>query len=190
LDFPFAEATGAGRIFGATGGVMEAAIRTAYKLLVGSDLAGDPKIADARGLERVKIFSVEVGGVPLNFAVANGLGEVRALIEPVLCGSSNLHFIEVMTCPGGCIGGGGQPYHTDLEALKKRMRKIYEGDRKAKRRLSHENEQVQMIYKKYLGKPLSPISHRLLHRSYRNRKQENRRFEGTTGEMALGEFQV
>ena len=106
LDSPLAEATSAGRIFGGTGGVMEAAIRTAHKLLTGEDLKEGIKIAETRGLDKLKIFSLPVGESTFNFAVVNGLGEAKTLIEPVLKKTSHLHFIEVMTCPGGCVGGG------------------------------------------------------------------------------------
>lgn len=171
LDVPFAEGTGAGRIFGGTGGVMEAAIRTAHKLLTGEELKGGPKVSEARGLNRLKVFSMEIGGTPLNFAVVNGLGEVKTLLEKIRREPSSLHFIEVMTCPGGCVGGGGQPYRTDTEAVKIRLQKILDVDRKAKKRLSHENEQVRMLYKTLLDHPLSEVSHRLLHRSYTDRRQ-------------------
>jgi iron-only hydrogenase group A len=174
LDLPFAEATGAGRIFGGTGGVMEAAIRTAHKLITGEELKGGPKIAEARGLNRLKVFSLEVGGLTLNFAVVNGLGEVKTVIDSLGSENNALHFIEVMTCPGGCVGGGGQPYNTDTEAVKKRLQRMYDVDRKADKRLSHENEQVQNLYKTVLDHPLSEKSHHLLHRKYVDRKKEGK----------------
>jgi iron-only hydrogenase group A len=170
LDVPFAEATGAGRIFGGTGGVMEAAIRTAHKMLTGSELKDGPKVSEVRGAARLKVFTIDIGGTPVNFAIVNGLGEAKSILDSVLQGNSNLHFIEVMTCPGGCVGGGGQPYETDTEAVKKRLQRLYEVDNKSKKRLSHENEQVKTLYKDYLGKPLGEMSHRLLHRKYVNRK--------------------
>jgi len=172
LDSPFAEATGAGRIFGGTGGVMEAAIRTAHKLLTGEELKDGFKVADSRGLDKLKIFSLPVGETTLNFAVVNGLGEAQTLIEPVLQGTSHLHFIEVMTCPGGCVGGGGQPYDTDLDAVRQRLRRLYEADRTARKRQAHENEQVQELYRLHLGKPLGAMSHRLLHRTYTDRRKK------------------
>jgi iron-only hydrogenase group A len=171
MDLPFAEATGAGRIFGGTGGVMEAAIRTAHKLITGKELKDGPKVDEARGLNRLKVFSMEISGTPLNFAVVNGLGEVKPLLDKMGREPSNLHFIEVMTCPGGCVGGGGQPYRTDTEKVKKRLKKVLDVDRKAKKRLSHENEQVQMLYRTLLDHPLSEVSHRLLHRSYVDRRK-------------------
>jgi iron only hydrogenase large subunit-like protein len=148
---------------------MEAAIRTAHKLLTGEELKGGPKIADARGLDRLKVFSLNVGGTVLNFAVVNGLGEAKTLLDSLE--GTNLHFVEVMTCPGGCVGGGGQPYHTDTETVKKRLQRIYDVDRRSKKRLSHENEQVQTLYRAHLGQPLGEASHHLLHRVYVNRRK-------------------
>ena len=171
LDVPFAEATGAGRIFGGTGGVMEAAIRTAHRMLTGEELDGGPKIGAARGMAQVKVFSLDVAGTTLNFAVVNGLGEVKKILDSVGQKTTDLHFIEVMTCPGGCVGGGGQPYGTDLEALKKRLHRLYEVDRKSVSRLSHENEQVKALYRDLLGEPLGDLSHHLLHRSYADRRK-------------------
>ncbi len=171
LDVPFAEATGAGRIFGGTGGVMEAAIRTAHRLITGEELKGGPKVSDARGLDQVKVFSLDVAGTQLNFAVVNGLGEVKSILHSVAQKTSPLHFVEVMTCPGGCVGGGGQPYDTDREAIKKRLHRLYEVDRKSASRLSHDNEQVKSLYKNLLDQPLGAMSHHLLHRSYLDRRK-------------------
>lgn len=169
LDVPFAEGTGAGRIFGGTGGVMEAAIRTAHRLLTGKELPRGGKISEARGLGKLKVFSLNVGNTTLNFAVINGLGEVETLLNSLIQQTPPLHFVEVMTCPGGCAGGGGQPYSTDTALIKKRLSRMYEVDRKSQTRLSHENKQVQALYQSLLGRPLSDISHRLLHRSYTKR---------------------
>ncbi len=174
LDHPFAEATGAGRIFGGTGGVMEAAIRTAHKMLTETEMKDGPKVLEARGLNRLKVFSAPVGKGTLQFAVVNGLGEAKSILDSVAEASSNLHFIEVMTCPGGCIGGGGQPYGTDSETIRQRLQRLYEGDRKATKRVSHENEEVKALYQNFLGQPLGDLSHRLLHRKYVNRKSLER----------------
>jgi len=174
LDTPFAEATGAGRIFAATGGVMEAAVRTAHKLLTGEELKGGLKVMPARGLDDLKVFSLAIGGATLNFAVVNGLGEVKAMLDSMNADGPSLHFIEVMTCPGGCVGGGGQPYDTDLEGVRKRLKRIYDTDQKSEVRLSHENEQVKALYRDVLGKPLSHESHRLLHRQYTDRRKAER----------------
>jgi len=169
LDPPFSEATGAGRLFGGTGGVMEAAIRTAYKAVAGRELTPGPKIGEARGLEGIKVFSVEVGDQKLEFAVVNGLGRVPAVLEQMRTGQIAPVFVEVMTCPGGCVGGGGQPYATDIEVVKKRLERLYEADRRSQVRVSHGNEQVVELYEKLLGRPLGEESHRLLHRGYVDR---------------------
>lgn len=171
LDAPFSNASSAGRLFGGTGGVMEAAIRTAHKMLTGRELKGGLKVDDARGLEGVKRFSLDVGGTTLNFGIVNGLGRLEAIAEPLRKGTSDLHFVEVMTCPGGCIGGGGQPYDTDPEGIRLRLERLYETDRRSTLRVSHDNGEVQALYTELLGKPLGEKSHHLLHRSYVNRKQ-------------------
>jgi len=149
--------------------VMEAAIRTAHRLLTGKELTRGGKISEARGLGKLKVFSLNVGNTTLNFAVINGLGEVETLLDSLIQQTPPLHFVEVMTCPGGCAGGGGQPYSTDTALIKKRLSRMYEVDRKSQTRLSHENKQVQALYQSLLGRPLSDISHRLLHRSYTKR---------------------
>jgi len=173
LDPPFSSATGAGRLFGGTGGVMEAAIRTAHKMLTGNELKGGFKIEEARGLEGIKSFSLDVGGTTLNFGIVNGIGRLQPMLDPLKKGASNLHFIEVMTCPGGCIGGGGQPYDTDPESIRVRLERIYDADRRATVKVSHDNDEVQELYSTMLGKPLGEISHHLLHRHYVDRKHED-----------------
>ncbi len=172
LDPPFSEATGAGRLFGGTGGVMEAAIRTAVHMLTGADMKNGPKISEVRGLDGLKTLSLEVGGATLNFAVVNGLGRVKPLIDPIAAGQSNLHFVEVMTCPGGCIGGGGQPLETDMKAVQERLERLYDTDRRSRNRTSHSNEEVQSLYATMLGRPLGEVSHHLLHRKYVDRRKE------------------
>jgi len=172
LDPPFSSASGAGRLFGGTGGVMEAAIRTAHKMLTGTELKGGFKIEEARGLEGVKSFSIDVAGTTLNFGIVNGIGRLQPMLDPLKKGNSNLHFIEVMTCPGGCIGGGGQPYDTDPESVRVRLERIYDADRRATLKVSHDNDEVQELYSTMLGKPLGEISHHLLHRKYVDRKHE------------------
>jgi iron-only hydrogenase group A len=164
LDPPFAEATGAARLFASTGGVMEAAFRTAATL-VGAETPAGP-LAEARGLDGVKRFTIDVGGTTLNLAVVNGLGRVRPLLEE---GLEDVHFVEVMSCPGGCAGGGGQPYGSEAADLRKRLDRIYEADAEAEVRSSHENESVATLYEEYLGRPLGEVSHRLLHRTYTDR---------------------
>ena len=105
-----------------------------------------------------------------NFAVVNGLSEVKSILDSVDQKTSNLHFIEVMTCPGGCVGGAASPMVQTLAAVKKRLHRLYEVDRKSTSRLSHENEQVKDLYKNLLGKPLGEMSHHLLHRNYTDRR--------------------
>ena len=170
LDQPYAAASGAGRLFGGTGGVMEAAIRTAHHMLTGQELKGGPKVEDARGLDGVKIFGVEVAGTQLNFAIVNGIGRLKGLLERQ--GGPALHFIEVMSCPGGCIGGGGQPYSTDIDAVRARLERLYEVDKRSQLRTSHDNPDVKALYKDVLGEPLGPMSHKLLHRHYEDRSAE------------------
>ncbi len=174
LDAPFSSASGAGRLFGGTGGVMEAAIRTAHKMLTGSELKGGFKVEEARGLEGIKCFSLDVGGTTLNFGIVNGLGRLKPILDPLAKGVSNLHFIEVMTCPGGCIGGGGQPYDSDPEVIRVRLERLYDADRRSTLKTSHDNDEVQELYAEMLGKPLGELSHHLLHRSYIDRRAEER----------------
>jgi iron-only hydrogenase group A len=164
LDPPFAEATGAARLFGGTGGVMEAAVRTAATL-VGAEAPAGP-LTEARGLEGLKCFTLDVGIATLKLGVVNGLGRLRPALEEAL---SDMHFVEVMSCPGGCVGGGGQPYETEMTDVRKRMDRIYTADAHAEVQYSHENKSVAELYQEYLGQPLGAVSHRLLHRKYVDR---------------------
>lgn len=164
LDPPFAEATGAARLFASTGGVMEAAVRTAAKLVTGVEPTGP--LAEARGLEGVKCFAVNVGDTTLNLAVVNGLGRLRTVLDEAL---PDLHFVEVMSCPGGCAGGGGQPYQSETTDLLKRLDRIYEADAQAEVHASHDNRSLNALYEEFLGRPLGDVSHRLLHRHYTDR---------------------
>jgi iron-only hydrogenase group A len=157
LDAPFSTASGAGRLFGGTGGVMEAALRTAHKELTGQELPG-LRVQEARGLDGVKTLSLDT----LRFAVVNGLGRVGPLLEAIKDGSCDLHFVEVMTCEGGCVGGGGQPYATDVGAVQRRLERLYEADRRARTRTSHGNPQVQA----WLAALDTAERHALLHRTY------------------------
>jgi NADH-quinone oxidoreductase subunit G/NADP-reducing hydrogenase subunit HndD len=167
-DDPFGERTTAGKIFGASGGVMEAAVRTAYHMLTGEELA-DLEVKAVRGLEGVKEARLNVGGLEVGVAVVNGLGNARKLIEAIRAGRSDLHFIEVMTCPGGCIGGGGQPMGTSRENIRARMLGLYRIDGDESVRVSHKNPMVQRLYAEYLGEPLGERSHHLLHTHYAHR---------------------
>jgi iron-only hydrogenase group A len=171
--------TGAGTIFGATGGVMEAALRTAYELATGEPLPS-LDIEAARGIEGVKEFSVDVKGTKLNLAVANGLGNARIVLDKVAEAKKNgdptpYHFIEIMACPGGCVGGGGQPYGTvDGSVLKRRLKRaagLYDEDKNMKLRKSHDNPEIKKVYKDFLEKPLSHKSHELLHTTYEERDE-------------------
>jgi iron-only hydrogenase group A len=168
-DTPFGERSSAGKIFGATGGVMEAALRTAHVLITGKEL-GELKIAPLRGMKNRKELTVDVAGIKVGVAVVSGLANARALLEEVKAGRDDLHFIEVMTCPGGCVGGGGQPLGVDREAVQKRMKALYKIDSEETLRQSHHNKWVKRLYDEYLGKPLGERSHHLLHTHYTQRE--------------------
>jgi NADH-quinone oxidoreductase subunit G/NADP-reducing hydrogenase subunit HndD len=164
-DTPFGERTTAGKLFGASGGVMEAAIRTAYHLVTGGEL-GNLEVQAVRGLTGVKEARVQVDGIELGVAVASGLGNACRLLDQIRAGRNDLHFIEVMTCPGGCIGGGGQPIGADADRLRARMQSLYNIDAGETVRVSHRNEAVQRLYAEFLGQPLGEKSHHLLHTRY------------------------
>lgn len=168
-DLPFGERSSAGKLFGASGGVMEAALRSAYFLLTGEELE-ELKIQAVRGMKGVKEAEVNVNGTVVKVAVASGLGNARKILDEVKAGTRELHFLEVMTCPGGCINGGGQPLKADPEAVKARMQALYNIDRDETLRLSHQNPAVQELYKDFLGEPNSEKSHHLLHTHYAKRE--------------------
>lgn len=171
FDEPLGQSSGAGTIFGATGGVMEAAIRTAYELYTGETLI-DIEIEQVRGLKGIKEGKITMDGKEIRVAVAHGLGNANILLEEARLNPEKFHFIEIMGCPGGCIGGGGQPYAgsnstpLDEDCLKCRAEALYSSDRKKTIRRSHQNPDVQRLYKEFLGNPLSPLSHSLLHTHY------------------------
>ncbi len=167
-DNPLGTRSTAGKIFGATGGVMEAAIRTAHFLLTGKELE-NLDVTDVRDLKGVKEAKVIIGDLTVGVAVVSGLGNARKLLEQVKAGRSDLHFIEVMTCPGGCIAGGGQPLGIPKENIKARMKKLYSIDRQEPMRTSHSNPQIKQLYDEFLGKPLGEKSHQLLHTHYHER---------------------
>ncbi|BDU50665.1 NADH-dependent [FeFe] hydrogenase, group A6 [Haliovirga abyssi] len=170
FDNPLGESTGAGVIFGATGGVIEAAVRTAYEWVTKEELK-DVNFTSFRGLDGIKSATVKVGDLDLNIGIAHGLGNARKLLEDIKSGKSKFHAIEIMACPGGCIGGGGQPYHHgDLDILKKRAEAIYREDEGKAIRKSHENPYIKELYSTYLGSPLGEKAHHLLHTHYFNRK--------------------
>ena len=163
LDSPMGVSTGAGVIFGATGGVMEAALRTAAYLLTGENPAPDA-FADVRTGPGLREATYEVAGIPVRCAVVSGLGNARALMEQLKAGRVHYDFVEVMACPGGCVGGGGQPISCeDKELYGERGQRLYVLDKNAPVRFSHENPQVQALYREYLGAPLSEKAEELLH---------------------------
>ena len=162
FDQPLGTASGAGVIFGATGGVMEAALRTACWLATGKNPDPDA-FAAVRGMEGWKEASFDLAGRTLHVAVAHGLGNARKLVEAVRKGEVSYDFVEVMACPGGCAGGGGQPIHDGMELADVRGQVLYRLDQKNPLRFSHENPSVQECYRKYLGAPLSEKAHHLLH---------------------------
>ena len=167
-DRPLGVSTGAGVIFGATGGVMEAALRTAYEVFTKNPL-GNLNFQAVRGLEDIKEVSVDLDGLTLKAAVAHGLGNARRLIELVVEGKVDYHFIEIMGCPGGCIGGGGQPIPTDVDIRRRRLDAIYTVDERMTIRKSHENPAILALYEEFLGEPLGHRSHELLHTHYQPR---------------------
>jgi NADH-quinone oxidoreductase subunit G/NADP-reducing hydrogenase subunit HndD len=169
-DSPLGESSGAAVIFGATGGVMEAALRTAYEVLTKTTLE-KLDFQSVRGLENIKTAEVDIAGLKVKVAVAHGLANARTLLEEVQEGKSPYHFIEVMACPGGCLGGGGQPIPTNTEIRKLRMQAIYQEDKGKKIRKSHENPDVQKLYEDFLEKPLGEKSHHLLHTHYHPKKK-------------------
>jgi NADH-quinone oxidoreductase subunit G/NADP-reducing hydrogenase subunit HndD len=158
-DTPFGERSSAGKIFGASGGVMEAAVRTAHFALTGKEL-GDLKIQPLRGLQGIKELRARIGNLEIGAAVVSGLGQARKLLQEVRAGRRDLHFIEVMSCPGGCINGGGQPLGTDMQSVAARMKALYRID----------NLEVKRLYDEFLGTPLSERSHHLLHTHYHHRE--------------------
>ena len=166
FDSPLGTATGAGAIFGATGGVMEAALRTAYEVYTGEML---PKLdfEEVRGFEGIKEATIDLKGTPLKVAVAHTLKQA----EKVLAHAEDYLFIEVMACPGGCIGGGGQPIGTTNEVRKKRIKALYDLDKNLPLRKSHENPEILAIYKDFFGRPLSQKAHDLLHTHYHGVKR-------------------
>ncbi len=169
FDKPLGESSGAGVIFGTTGGVIEAAVRTAYELYTKKPL---PKVDfhELRGMDGIRQATIDFNGFPLKIGIAHGLGNARRLLENIESGESEFHAIEIMSCPGGCIGGGGQPYHHgDVEILKKRQKAIYLEDSNKTIRKSHENPYIIELYEKYLGKPMSERAHQLLHTEYFDR---------------------
>ena len=179
FDQPLGTASGAGVIFGATGGVMEAALRTASWLATGKNPDPDA-FAAVRGMEGWKEASFELAGRTLHVAVAHGLGNARKLVEAVRKGEVSYDFVEVMACPGGCAGGGGQPIHDGVELADVRGQVLYQLDQKNPLRFSHENPSIRECYRNYLGKPLSEKAHHLLHTDHHGWKMPGE--DGICGE--------
>ncbi len=171
FDQPLGESTGAGVIFGTTGGVIEAATRTAYEIYTGKTLE-KIDFEQLRGMDGLRSATLDFGGQEIRIGIAHGLGNARKLLEEIKSGKSQYHAIEIMACPGGCIGGGGQPlHHGDASILQARAKAIYEEDRNKKIRKSHENPFIQQLYAEYLGEPLSEKAHALLHTHYFDRRK-------------------
>jgi len=172
FDAPLGESTGAAVIFGATGGVIEAATRTAYELHTGKSLES-VDFKQLRGMDGIRSATVDFNGTGIKIGIAHGLGNARKLLDEVKAGKSEYHAIEIMACPGGCIGGGGQPlHHGDASILEARTRAIYAEDEGKVLRKSHENPYIQKLYQEYLGEPLSEKAHELLHTHYFDRKKK------------------
>ena len=168
-DNPFGLRSTAGKLFGASGGVMEAALRSAYWMITGNELE-ELRFRALRGMDGIKQAEVTIGDLTLKVAVVNGIGNVRKLIKDVAEGRMELHFFEVMTCPGGCIGGGGQPFGATAEELKSRMNSLYRIDNSEPLRQSHQNPWIKKLYDEFLGEPLGEKSHKLLHTKYSQRE--------------------
>ncbi|MDR3012007.1 MAG: [FeFe] hydrogenase, group A [Chitinispirillales bacterium] len=174
-DSILGEYTGAGTIFGATGGVMEAALRTVYHLLTKKEL-DNVNFTDVRGLDGVKEATIDVSGTQVRVAVAHGMAHIAEVLEKVKAAVAEgketpYHFVEVMACRGGCIGGGGQPYGANDEIRKARAAGIYKDDEMSKKRCSHQNPHIQKVYEEFLEKPLSKKAHDLLHTGYTARPE-------------------
>jgi NADP-reducing hydrogenase subunit HndD len=170
FDNPLGMSTGAGVIFGATGGVMEAALRTAVETLTGEQL-GSLDFTDVRGVQGIKEATYNVAGMDVKVAVASGLGNAKILLDKIKAGEANYHFIEIMGCPGGCVNGGGMPQvpasirnASDIRSLRAKV--LYDLDASMPYRKSHENPAIKELYAEYLEKPGSHKAHKILHTSY------------------------
>jgi NADP-reducing hydrogenase subunit HndD len=170
FDEPFAIGSGAGAIFGATGGVMEAALRYAAELILGTKLE-KVEFAEVRGVEGIKTASYKLGDLTVNVAVASGTGNAKELLKKVQAGELDVQFIEIMACPGGCVNGGGQPIQpasvratTDLRAVRAAV--LYHDDAECDLRKSQDNSGVKVLYDEYFGKPNSEKAHHILHTTY------------------------
>ncbi len=169
VDSPLGFRSSAGKLFGASGGVMEAAIRTAYHSITGKEMV-DFQVTAVRGFEGRKETRLNIEGLELGVAVVNGMANAKLLLDEIKAGKNDVHFIEIMACPGGCIGGGGQHIGTSEEQLKARMKALYRIDETERIKVSHKNPEIIELYKEFLGKPLGHRSHDLLHTHYHQRE--------------------
>lgn len=171
FDNPLGESTGASVIFGTTGGVIEATLRTAYEWITGETLK-EVEFHSVRGLDGLKEANININGEEIKIGVAHGLGNARKLLEDIQSGETKYHAIEIMACPGGCIDGGGQPYHFgNMDIVKKRMEALYTEDRNKSIRKSHENPAVKALYKEFIGDIGGEKAHALLHTHYTKREK-------------------
>jgi NADH-quinone oxidoreductase subunit G/NADP-reducing hydrogenase subunit HndD len=168
-DEPLGISTGAGVIFGATGGVMEAALRTVYEVVTEKKLE-NVDIKAVRGMQGIREAEIDLNGTKVKAAVAHGLANARQLMDKIVNGEADYHFVEIMACPGGCLGGGGQPIPTSEEIRIKRAEAIYKADKGLPMRKSHENPAVLQLYKEFLGEPNSHKAHELLHTHYKGKE--------------------
>lgn len=169
FDNPLGESSGAAVIFGSSGGVMEAAIRTAHYMLKGENMPS-PELMAVRGNDHLKSAAVNIDGLTINVAVVNGIGGIAPVMESILDGTCEYHFIEVMACPGGCVNGGGQPIRKIANKVEKRRETLYGLDTCAVKRNSHDNEAVKVLYNEYLENPGSDKAHKILHTHYSERE--------------------
>lgn len=166
FDHPMGESSGAGVIFGTTGGVIEAAVRTAYEVFTKEKLH-KVEFQQLRGMDWIRETTIDFNGTPIKIGIAHGLGNARKLLEEIRDGKSQYHAIEIMACPGGCIGGGGQPlHHGNTNILLARQKALYSADKGKVIRKSHENPYIQKLYSEFLGSPMSKKAHELLHTQY------------------------
>ena len=174
FDNPLGESTGAAVIFGTTGGVMEAALRTVADILTGQDLK-EIEYKKVRGTKDIKEATLTIAGKTVNVCVVSGLANAKKVLDDVRAGKKNYHFIEIMCCPGGCVNGGGMPYvdYNEIsreEVCKLRAKALYKNDANKPLRKSHQNPSIIKIYKEFFEKPNSHKAHEILHRSYKQRK--------------------
>ncbi|MBU0473839.1 MAG: [FeFe] hydrogenase, group A [Bacteroidetes bacterium] len=170
FDNPLGESSGAAAIFGTSGGVMQAALRTAYFTLTGHNL-DELNFEELRGNAGIKESTVNINGLEVKIAVVNGIGNIGNILDEIVEGKSPYHFIEVMACPNGCINGGGQPIHQKTDKVIERVKALYKIDEDAKNRLSHENESIKKLYSDFFIEPNSHLAHEILHTNYVNRKE-------------------